>query len=298
VRWLSVGEWIVKELGGEEAGELSLASRTGWYDLHRRGWWDEALEFAGAPAGLLPDPELAGSLVGRVSGGCLARAEGAALAIAGHDHLCAARGAGATGEGDTLDSCGTAEAFVRAVAPLCADDVARAVGKGISVGWHVVGGMQALLGSTRSGAALQRVLALLGVRPEERDELERASLVAPEDAGGLELLNFGGERMTLAGIGREPAPALAYRAALEAGGRSGARLLAEMAEIAGPARRIVVTGGWDEGVAARAVKERHMGALIHSRSAYTGARGAALAVARAAGLEIDERAVSGNAAAQ
>jgi sugar (pentulose or hexulose) kinase len=290
VRWLSVGEWIVRQLGGEEVAELSLASRTGWFDVHARAWWDEACEFVGAPARLLPDPQLAGSPAGRVSQGALPRAAGAALAIGGHDHLSAARGAGAIGEGDTLDSCGTAEAFVRAVPSLSPEDMERAVAKGLSVGWHVVEGMQALLGSTRSGAALQRILALLGVPPDERDELELAASEAREDAGGLQLLDPDGDRMTLAGIGREPSPALAYRAALEAGARSGAQLLAEMADIAGPLRRLVVTGGWSEGVGARAVKARHLGPFTHKPSPYTGARGAALAAARAAGLDIEERA--------
>ena len=51
VRWLSVGEWVVHGLGGEQGAELSLASRTGWLDLHARGWWDETLAWSGAPAG-------------------------------------------------------------------------------------------------------------------------------------------------------------------------------------------------------------------------------------------------------
>ena len=56
MRWLSVGEWVVHRLGGEQVAELSLASRTGWLDLHARGWWDEALAWSGAPPGLLPEP--------------------------------------------------------------------------------------------------------------------------------------------------------------------------------------------------------------------------------------------------
>ena len=55
VRWLSVAEWIVRELGGEEAAESSLASRTAFYDLHTREPWDEALAWAGAPPGLAPE---------------------------------------------------------------------------------------------------------------------------------------------------------------------------------------------------------------------------------------------------
>ncbi len=50
VRWLSVGEWVVHRLGGEQAAELSLASRTGWLDLHSRGWWDETRRVVGRAA--------------------------------------------------------------------------------------------------------------------------------------------------------------------------------------------------------------------------------------------------------
>ena len=85
------------------------------------------------------------------------------LAVGGHDHLSAAVGAGATGEGDVLVSWGTAQAFIRAVAPLDPERVRAAVADGINVGWHAVEGRQCLLGAMRSGAALQRVLDLLGV---------------------------------------------------------------------------------------------------------------------------------------
>jgi len=298
VRWLNVAEWIVRELGGEEVAELSLACRTGFYDLGARRWWDEALEFAGGPAGLLPEPQLAGTLAGHVSSSVLPHAAGAALAIGGHDHLCAALGADAVGDGETLDSCGTAEAFVRATAPLPTERVQAAVAHGICVGWHVVDGMQALLASMRSGAALQRILALLGVASEQRGELEHAALLMHDERNEMTLLNPGGERMTLAGIGREPSPALVYRAALEAVGRGGAQLLAAMAEIAGPLRRLVVTGGWAEGDAARAVKQRHLGPFAYRSTVYTGARGAALAAARAARLEIVERAPLAGVAGQ
>src|SRR5215207_1930798 len=109
VRWLSVGEWIVHRLGGEQVAELSLASRTGWLDLHARGWWDEALLWSGAPPGLLAEPAPATTAAGR-AGDALPRARGAVLAVGGHDHLSAAVGAGATGEGDVLVSWGTAQA--------------------------------------------------------------------------------------------------------------------------------------------------------------------------------------------
>src|SRR4051794_723299 len=138
-RWHNVAEWVVLGLGGEPAAELSLASRTGFYDLHAQRPWDEALAWADAPAGLMPDAVPAGTPMG-TAGDVLPEARGAVLTVGGHDHLAAAVGLGAAGEGDVLDSCGTAEAFVQASAPLTPERVERAVAGGISVGWHAVAG--------------------------------------------------------------------------------------------------------------------------------------------------------------
>ena len=283
VRWLSVGEWIVHALGGEQLGELSLASRTGWLDIHARGWWDEALAWSKAPPGLLPEPVVAGTPAGAV-GGALAEARGALLAVAGHDHLSAAVGAGATGEGEVLDSWGTAEAFVRAVAPVPADRVRAAVADGINVGWHAVEGRQCLLGAMRSGAALQRVLDLLGVPADGRAELERAALEVPAGAHGIELRGLDGDRNDLLGLGGEVSPAIAWRAALESTARAAKDLLDRMDRVAGPRTRLVMAGGWAEGVAARAIKQAHLGAIERTEAVYMGARGAALTAGRAAGI--------------
>ena len=282
VRWLSVGEWIVHSLGGEQVAELSLASRTGWLDVHARGWWDEALSWSGAPPGLLAEPAPATTAAGR-AGDALPRARGAVLAVGGHDHLSAAVGAGATGEGDVLVSWGTAQAFIRAVAPLDAERVRAAVTDGINVGWHAVDGRQCLLGAMRSGAALQRMLDLLGVGQGGRAELERAALDLP-GAGGIELHGLNEDRVALSGIGDGVSPALIWRAALESTGRAAREILEHMAHVAGPHRRIVMAGGWAEGPAAQAVSEAHLGPFELSGAVYMGARGAALTAGRAAGL--------------
>ena len=283
VRWLSVGEWIVHRLGGDQVGELSLASRTGWLDVHARGWWDEALAWSKAPPGLLPEPAVAGTPAG-TAGDALPGARGAVLAIGGHDHLSAAVGAGATGEGDVLDSWGTAEAFVRAVAPVPRERVAAAVADGINVGWHAVEGRQCLLGAMRSGAALQRVLDLLGVPEEGRAGLEEAALRAPAGAGGMELRGLNEDRNELAGIGPDASPGLAWRAALESAAREAAGILDRMDRVAGPRRRLVMAGGWADGPAARAVKEAHLGPVERAEAVYMGARGAAMTAARAVGI--------------
>jgi sugar (pentulose or hexulose) kinase len=282
VRWLGVAEWIVRSLGGEEAAELSLASRTGFYDLQDQAPWDAALRWAAAPDGLMPDAVPAGTALGHADDS-LPRAAGAVLTAGGHDHLAAAVGAGAAAEGDVLDSCGTAEAFVRATAPVAAERIPGAVAAGISVGWHAVEGRQALLGATWSGAALSRVLALLGVPVEERDAIESAALEA--DPGPLRVHGLDDSRLELGGIGLHASPAAAYRAALEAVGLAGRDILDRMDAAAGsPARRLVVTGGWAEGEAAQAVKAAHLGAFERSPTIFTGARGAAIAAGRAAGM--------------
>jgi len=284
VRWLSVGEWIVHRLGGDERpAELSLASRTGWLDLRTRMWWDEALAWSGAPRGLLGEPAPAATPAGRARDG-LARARGAVLAVAGHDHLSAAVGAGATGEGDVLVSWGTANAFVRAVAPLPPERVRAAVAGGVTVGWHAVADRQYLLGATRAGAALQRVLDLLGIGPDGLAELERSALDLPAAAGGIELHGLDDDRVALTGIGDGTSPALVWRAALESTGRGARRILDRMTRVAGPQRRIVMAGGWADGPAAQAVMREHLGPFELPDAVYTGARGAALTAGRAAGL--------------
>jgi glycerol kinase len=58
-----------------------------------------------------------------------------------------------------------------------------------------------------------------------------------------------------------------------------------MAAVAGsPAQRLVVTGGWAAGEAAQAVKRARLGPFERSPTIFTGARGAALAAGRAAGM--------------
>ena len=90
--------------------------------------------------------------------------------------------------------------------------------------------------------------------------------------------------MGLVDIGADPSPAIVWRAALESGGQGRRDLLDKMARVAGPHTRLVMAGGWSEGVAARAIKEAHFGPFERSEAVFMGARGAALTAGRAAGL--------------
>jgi sugar (pentulose or hexulose) kinase len=263
-RWFNVAEWIVLGLGGDPRPEASLASRTGFYDLHTGRAWAPAMAWADAPTSLAPPHVPAGTPpngtrassfastaresrhsrggAGGAQGGAAARlaalAGGARLAVGGHDHAAAAVGAGAAGEGDVLDSCGTAEAILRATAPLDPDTVARAVQEGFTVGRHAVAGRFVLQGATWSGEKLQAVID--GYGEESRE----------------------------------------YRAALEEVGRAGADILARMERLAGPYTRLVVTGGWSDRQEVRAMKRRHLGAFEHVAEGFAGCNGAATAARR------------------
>jgi sugar (pentulose or hexulose) kinase len=278
-RWLNVAEWVVHRLGGRQACERSLASRTGLFDLDAVGPYDEALAWADLPGDLLADVVLAGDEVGRSDGAALAGTEGAALTVAGHDHLVAGIGVGVVAPGDVLDSCGTAEALVRVAPPLDAAARRRSVEGGVTVGWHVAPGRQALLAGLWSGLALREVLDQLGA---DREELSAGALAtAPGDAPALELDLHALERSPV----RLPAapPAAVWRAAIDTVTREVEALIALIDAVAGPHTKVVVTGGWARDPAVLDAKRR-FGAVEAPPVVEAGCRGAALLAGVAAGL--------------
>jgi sugar (pentulose or hexulose) kinase len=281
-RWLSVAEWIVHGLGGRPVAELSLASRTGLLDRDRRAWSDGLAAWCGAPVDLLPELVGAGEPAGEV-GGVLPEAAGAVLTVAGHDHLCAAVGVGATRLDDVLDSTGSAEAFLRAVAPpIEPERVVAAVELGINVGWHVLPDRYAVMGGFPAGLGLLRVLRLLGVREDERQELEDAA--AGIGMPSLRLAGLIEERASLLDIGWNPSRAEVWRAAVEEVVSLDARMLERIEQVAGPRGRLVVAGGWSRSPTLMAVKRARLGDLERPDVREPGALGAALLAGRAAGI--------------
>jgi sugar (pentulose or hexulose) kinase len=283
-RWLNVAEWVVRRLGGRDVAELSLASRTGLLDLRGRTPFREALAWAGLPDDLLGELVLAGTPAGTVDGAVLPDTAGAVLTVAGHDHLCAGVGVGAVQPGDVLDSCGTAEALVRVVAPpLDGEQVRRSVAGGVTVGWHVAADRQALLGGVWSGLALREVLDALGVGEHGLSELDAGALATPAGpATELEL--------ELHSLDRRPPhlpaglpPERIWRGAIDAVAAEVQAVLAHIETVAGPRRRLVVTGGWARDEAVLASKAR-LGEVETPAVVEAGARGAALLGGVAAGL--------------
>ena len=278
-RWLNVGEWIVHRLGGRQVSELSLSSRTGMLDLDLVAPYADALAWAGLPADLLGELVLAGTEAGRSDGAALPGTEGAALTVAGHDHLVAGVGVGVIAPGDVLDSCGTAEALVRVAPPQDAAARRRSAQADVSVGWHVAEGRQALLAGVWSGLALREVLDQLGA---DRETLSAGALsTAPGDAPALELELHSLDRPPVRLPGA--APAAVWRGAIDTVTREVQALIAHIDEVAGPHTKVVVTGGWARDPAVFDAKRR-LGAIEAPPVVEAGCRGAALLAGVAAGL--------------
>ncbi|MDQ3707830.1 MAG: FGGY family carbohydrate kinase [Actinomycetota bacterium] len=286
-RWLSVAEWIVHAIGGEAVAEPSLASRTGWLDLDRCAWWPESVAWSGIVPQLLPDLRPAGKSAGHVRSG-LGRLAGAVLTVAGHDHQSAAVGAGATGPGDVLDSCGTAEAFVRAVAPVDATVRQHAMAMQLSVARHVLPNRMAVIGGFRSGDRLQRLLQILDVA--DRETLDASAAVAHPPVPALTVEDL--DRLTEDAGGQAASPSGLWRGAAEAVARHGAEVLEHLEALTSPRRRLVVVGGWASSTALMRAKETLLGPLVRPAVAEPGARGAALFAGVAAGLFDDVEAVA------
>jgi sugar (pentulose or hexulose) kinase len=251
--WLGVPEGLAHALGAAPVADLSLSCRTGLLDLDRLRWWPDAVEWLGAPAGLLPEIVPSGTNLGTVPAsldvpGAL---HGATITVAGHDHLTASFGAGATGQGDLFDSCGTAEALVRPTAPIEAAIRSQAVADGLSVSWHVLPGLQALIAATRTGLVLSSVLH--SVAPGEQASTDN-------DAAGP-----------------------AWHQAVQSATNEFVTLARLMEKYSGTPQRTVAAGGWTQSRSLMAAKHRARGPIVLPRVQEAAARGAALMGAVAAG---------------
>jgi sugar (pentulose or hexulose) kinase len=284
VRRFNVAEWVVRGLGGDEVTELALACRTGWLDLSRRDWWPEGLAWSGATPELMPLLVEAGMPVGQITrSDTHSRLRGAVLTVVGHDHQAAAVGVGATGEGDEVDSCGTAEAIVRSIPAYLKDEQVRDLAHaGITTDWSIQPGRWSLLAGTEGGLAMQRVLNAIGVDKDGLTALDAAALDAPQ--GRIRIEGIGTDAVHLRNLVDDVTPGEVWRAVVEAATDEVTKLHDSMTDIVGEHQEIIVTGGWSHSAALMAAKRRRLGTLRLSGVQEAGARGAAIYAGRAAGV--------------
>jgi len=153
--WAGVAELIALDLTGQLGTNASLACRTMAFDVTRRGWDAELLALASLTPDEMPPLLPLGVAVGGLTAAAATRLglpAGTPVAVAGHDHMAAAIGAGVAAPGDVLDSMGSAEATLMVTAaPVLADELRR---DGFSAGCHAIDGLWYVAGGLQSSGAL------------------------------------------------------------------------------------------------------------------------------------------------
>ena len=285
-RWLSVPEYIVFRLGGELVHEPSLASRTGLLDQATGAPWADGAVELGLPPTLLPVRQPYGQSAGTLRHVAVPNGlPGAALLVGGHDHPVATIGVGATGADELLNSSGTSDVVVRSRPGVVTDEQReRLVGRGISVGMHVLPDTSAVIGGVRGGLLLRRVLALLGVTTaEQRDALDQAALAVSDLPAGLDVSGAGptGDDVVLR-LRDDADPATVWAAATRYTARETRVLLDLIESIVGPHARAVASGGWTRMASVRTAKSAVIDHLTFSELPEPVVAGAALLAERVA----------------
>ena len=251
LRWLDLPEFVVAALGGDVALELSLASRTGLIDQDSGAAWPAMLDALGVTADLLPPLRGGGLPWGTASEAFGPRLAGAALTVAGHDHLVAAQANGTLDAEGYHVSLGTAEVLLRVLeAPLGFAARQRLADALINEVRHVVPGKHVLVAGVKTGLLLRRVLHAAGIGDRAgRDALDAAVMALPVEgelpAGAIDIAGARNDdgvlRLTLH---TEASPAEIFAAALRHSNDEVARLIAAMDREVAPATHSTLTGGW------------------------------------------------------
>jgi len=287
-RWLTIPDYVSYCLCGEQAAELSEASRTGLLDIVARTWWDDALEFLGATRSLLPgEPVPTGTVLGPVRGDLPGSLRGAVVATGGHDHPMAAIGVGVTEPGVLGLSLGTAEAQLRIIPPITTrHDVAVAVAASGFVDWHPLGDRMTLVGAIPTGITLERLATLLGCRTlADRLALSVEAMRADLPATGVRLAEADFDRFSLTDIGDDAQPAAVWRAVVSALSATSGSVIDAVEQAFGPRTRAVVYGGWIHDPLVRRERLNQLGPNVaFSDIEEAGIVGSALVAAKAAGL--------------
>jgi xylulokinase len=198
--WAGVAELVGLDLTGEFATNASLACRTMAFDVTKRIWSSELLAFASLEPDEMPRVLPLGQSIGGLTAAAATRLglpSGTPVAIAGHDHLVAALGAGVTKPGDALDSMGSAEATLLVTeVPALAEEVRRG---GFSSGCHALDGLAYVSGGLQSsGALVEWFMATFLAGQPRAAASEPGDEAGPNDIGSerygrfIELLDLAG----------------------------------------------------------------------------------------------------------
>ena len=283
--FLSAPEWVAYCLGAELVNELSLVSRTGFYDVEARAPWREAMALVGGGEDFLARLVVAGEPIGVVNNDAPEVLRGAVITIAGHDHFTAAYFCGAINEGSLFDSMGTAEALLRTFKkPLSRDAIAELAAANVGLSASVIADHFTLLGALPTGLTLERVCSLVGVSTrDEKIALGEAALKVDPKASALRVNNdYHG--LSVTNLDDAVSPAALFRATAEHLVEESANMVSLIEKFTGPATEVVIAGGWVKNPMIASAKKKQFGSYKVSDATEAGATGAAEFAGIAAGI--------------
>ena len=282
--FLSAPEWVAYCLGAEPVNELSLVSRTGFFDVEARQPWEEAINLVGGGKDFLARLVVAGEPIGIVNEKAPENLRGAIITIAGHDHFTAAYYSGAINEGSLFDSMGTAEALLRTFkAPLKRDAIAELAAANVGLSCSVIADHYTLLGALPTGLTLERACSLLGVTSlDEKVALGTAALSIDPAASAMRVVNdYHG--LSITNLDDAVSPAALFRATVEHLVEDSAEMISLIEKFTGKAQNVVIAGGWIKNPIIAFAKEKQFGKYRVSDATEAGATGAAEFAGIAAG---------------
>jgi len=243
--FLSTPEWIAHSLGAEPVNELSLVSRTGFFDVVARAPWQEAISLVGGGKDFLARLVTAGEPIGLVNDSAPKNLRGAVITVAGHDHMAAAYHCGAITEGSLFDSMGTAEALLRTFkGSISKDAVAELAAANVGLSCSVLADHYTLLGALPTGLTLERICSLLGVvSQEEKINLGTAAQAVESNISSINVTNnYHG--LSINNLDDAGSPATLFRATVEHLAEESATMVSLMEKYTGKAKLVTIAGGW------------------------------------------------------
>ncbi len=283
-RWTDVGDYVLAGLGGEVVMDWSHASRAGAFDLAERSWDARSIEAAGLR---LDFPRLVPSMsiIGEVDHDVAEQTglpHGVVLVTGGHDHLCAAYGAGVRSSAELFLSAGTSEAHLALLAAPLEGETAGRVDQGCFVDAesyyaHI---------NIHSGHFFQQWRRLLYAGVDEATMYAEVEAV-PEGADGVAFeLTDDLRRGRIDDVPYDAGRDVLMRAVLEGLARRSAAIVDELEAASGSPYRLILAAGHPTRVPfwkqlRMSVYGRPMAAVDETEST---AFGAAIMAAQAAGL--------------
>jgi xylulokinase len=300
-RVLMMADWIAYRLSGEAATDPTLASRTLYFDIHRREWAGDLLDAAGVDPRLASPLKPSGAALGSVRREILAEtglAGTPSVGVGGHDHLVGSFAAGLVAPGMVLDSQGTAERILLATEePLRDPEVRRRGYSQSAIGTNrrmsYLGG-----GNNSHGGAIDWLRSITG-NPPHAEMIAEAESVPAGSNGVVFLPHLGGSppptldlagRGAFVGLTSAATRGVLYRAVLEGLAMQSRLMIDGMTSLPGlgAASQFRVVGGGTRNPLLLAIKASVLDRpLVVVEEAETTALGAALLGAVAAGVYRD-----------